>query len=267
MKFKWIAHVRRQRRTAVLLIAIALLVIVPAAYATLYTISTTDNSVSDWNTVPVFQTDGLNDCGSCTDAQDIVSAKVASEDTDADSLGDFVNFLVETDSAGAIGGDKGVVASIDCDNDGLHEEFDDRLVVYNPNSDAILVLHGNQFGQAAILGQDLGQKVGEFYEWGVPLSELFPFPDDTPGLPPDYCRGTVGIFLATATVVGFPATAIDETDREPYAMIDLPTAVSVHSFAANNVSGNASTIFLALTGLIVFGTVTGFTILRRRNKQ
>jgi hypothetical protein len=261
--------------TVGLLIAIfaAFFLLVPVAYAALYNISTTDNTVSDWNPVPVFQTDPTGDCvNSCTPGQDIVEAKAASMDTTGNGVGDFVHFMVKTASDAGLGERGRVAASIDCDNDGTFEEFDDRLVLFDPGDGAVRILHGTRLGQAVLIPPDLkqGQKVDQYYEWGISIDDLYPFPDDTPGLPDDYCQGTVGVRFQTFRA-GFPTSGggfeppliYDTTEAGPYAMINLPTAVSVSNFGAAGASVN-SVAFVALAGLIIIGGLSGIILLRRR---
>lgn len=252
----------------------ALAVTASAVYAALYPISTIDNSVSDWDPVPVFQTDPEGDWPDA--GQDIVEAKVASMDTTDNGVGDFIHFLVKTSSDAGLGEMGRVAASIDCNNNGVFEEFDDRLVLFNPEAGNLIILHGTRFGQAVLIPPDAqqGQKVGQYYEWGVAIDDLFPFVDDTPGLPDYHCQGIVGIefqtfragfFMPDGTFV--PPEIYDTTEAGPttYAMFNIPTAVSIHSIGVSGGSGHA-VLVLAIAGLAVGGTAIGLTRARRRSR-
>ena len=265
---------KRIRTGAVgLLIAIfaAFFLIIPVAYAALYNISTTDNSVSDWDPVPVFQTDPEGDWPDA--GQDIVEAKVASMDTTDNGVGDFIHFLVKTSSDAGLGEMGRVAASIDCNNNGVFEEFDDRLVLFNPEAGSLIILHGTRFGQAVLIPPDAqqGQKVGQYYEWGVAIDDLFPFVDDTPGLPDNHCQGIVGIefqtfkagFIRPDDGVFVPPEIYDTTEAGPYAMFNIPTAVSIHSIGVSGGSGHA-VLLLAVASLAVGGTAIGLKRAYRR---
>ena len=266
---------KRIRTGAVgLLIAIfaAFFLIIPVAYAALYNISTSDNSVSDWDPVPVFQTDPEGDWPDA--GQDIVEAKVASMDTTDNGVGDFIHFLVKTSSDTGLGEMGRVAASIDCDNNGAFEEFDDRLVLFNPEAGSVIILHGTRFGQAVLIPPvaKQGQKVGQYYEWGVAIDDLFPFVDDTPGLPDNHCQGIVGIEFQTfkaGTLLPdgtfIPPEIYDTTEAGPYAMFNIPTAVSLHTISASGVPGSAM-LLLAVAGLAVGGTAIGLRRAYRRSR-
>jgi hypothetical protein len=261
-----------------LLIALVtvLAVTVSVAYAALYPISTTDSSVSDWDPVPVFQTDPEGDAPFA--GVDILETKVASMDTSGDGLGDFVYFLIKTASAEGLGERGRVRALIDCNNNGDFSEFDDRIVMFVPGEldyygqvikNPVFIFHGNREGEFALYGGIFGQSVGEYYEWGVPIEDLYPFPDEiTPGLPDDYCQGTVGVRFETLKgqgTTGEPPIIYDSTQPGPYALIDLPTAVNMHGFTVSSASGNATTFLLAIVGLAVFGTAAGCKRVRPRS--
>ena len=247
-----------------------------AVYAALYPISTTDNSVDDWVPVPVFQTDPQGDAPFA--GVDILETKVASMNTSDDGLGDFVYFLIKTASAEGLGERGRVRALIDCNNNGAFDEFDDRIVMFVPGElnyygqvikNPVFILHGNREGELAVYGGIFGQSVGEYYEWGVPIEDLYPFPDEiTDGLPDDYCQGTVGVRFETLQgqgQTGEPPIIYDSTQPGPYALIDLPTAVNVHGFTVSGAFGNAI-FLLAIIGLAVFGTAAGCKRVWRRSQ-
>jgi hypothetical protein len=264
------------KRSMGLLIALVtvLAVTVSVAYAALYPISTTDSSVSDWDPVQVFQTDPEGDAPFA--GVDILETKVASMETTGDDVGDFVYFLVKTASAEGLGERGRVRALIDCNNNGIFDEFEDRIVMYIPGQivymgqqldDPVFILHGNRTGEFDLY--QLAQTVGQYYEWGVPISALFPLPDDTPELfPDDFCRGIVGVRFETIQgqgQTGEPPLVYDSTEPGPYALIDLPTAVGINSLSVSGASGNAI-FLLASAGLVVIGTAAGLKRVRRRSQ-
>lgn len=270
-------------RSNVVLVAALLVVLLFAfaavAHAELFSISTVDSSVGDWNPVAVFQTDPTGDgVPGSTAGQDIVMGKVASMDSDNDDVGDYVYFLVQTASDEGLGENSRVAAMIDCDNDGNFEESEDRLVTYEPfydtNGGFITILHGDRFGQAVLIPpeSEQGQKVGAYYEFGVETVDLGPFPDDPPGLPLDYCQGIVGVRFQTFRKGGVddvgnfvPPLVYDMTEGGPYTMVNLPTAVSVSSFSASPFAVNYAV--LIAVGLLASLFTLGYLVhLRRQSK-
>ena len=250
-----------RKRTLGLLIAIfaALFMTVSVAHAILYTISTTDNSVSEWFSqgVPVFQTDPAGDVA--TADEDIINTWVAAEDSNGDGIGDTINFLVEMKGSPALSTNafRAVVASIDCTNNGVHQEAVDRLVIYNPATDFVEIRDGTQMIKNG-LGGTYGQRVNQYLEWGVPVSELGGGQFDEPV---GHCSGEVGVRFAT--VNGLSGATIDQTTSSPWGGIRIPTAVSVSNFGAAGATFN-SVAFVALAGLVIIGGLSGIILLRRR---
>lgn len=247
----------------------ALFLMVSVAHATLYVISTTDSSISDWASVPLFQSDPVGDHTSDADDEDIVNGWVAAEDGSGDGTGDTINFLLEVNGSPALTQKSGqlpvgtyrvAVASLDCDNNGVHQEPVDRLVIYNPTTDVVEIRSGDQSVQFGPTGNaQYGQRVGEYVEWGVPVLLFGGGQFDEPE---GHCSGTIGVRFATVT--GFGQT-IDQTISGPFDGIDVPTAVSVSSFTAaqNSVT---SVALVAIIGLLIIGSLSTAILLRRRQQ-
>jgi hypothetical protein len=261
MSANYFPKIRKSALGLLIAIFAVLFMAVSVAYAALYTISTTDNSVSEWFSqgVPVFQTDPAGDVA--TADEDIISTWVAAEDSNSDGTGDTINFLVEMKGSPALSTNafRVVVASIDCNNNDVHQEAVDRLIIYNPTSDFVEIRNGTQTVKYGPPGaKDFGQRVNQYLEWGVPVSELGGGQFDEPV---GHCSGEVGVRFAT--VNGLSGATIDQTTSSPWGGIRIPTAVSVSNFGAAGATFN-SVAFVALAGLVIIGGLSGIILLRRR---
>jgi hypothetical protein len=261
MSPKYFPKIRKSALGLLIAIFAVLFMAVSVAYAALYTISTTDNSVSEWFSqgIPVFQTDPAGDVP--TPDEDIINTWVAAEDSNGDGTGDTINFLVEVNGSPALNTlGRVIVASLDCNNKNGHQEIVDRLVIYNPKQDTLEIRTGDGYDTVYGVpnGGIYGQRVGAFLEWGIPVSELGGGMFDEPT---GYCSGDIGVQFAT--VNGFTNSPIDQTSPQEWRGINVPTAVSVSNFGAAGAAFN-SVAFVALVGLVIIGGLSGIILLRRR---
>lgn len=256
----------RRRRTVILLVTLTLALLpATAAFASLYTISTTDNSVDEWfnQGVPLFQPDPVGDDSGGVPDEDIINTWVAAEDSNGDSSGDTLNFLVEVNGSPALSTNtysRIVAASIDCNDNGIHQEAGDRLVLYNPASntsggDFVEIRNGIQTIRLG-LGGDFGQRVDQYLEWGVNVANLRLDSSD-----PDYCAGDVGILFATVSLQN--GQPVDQTEPVPWRGINVPTAVSTYSISA---LGNSNGLVLAVVafGLLLLGSFVSLALWQQR---
>ncbi len=232
------------------------------AFAAVYNIDTNDGSISEWAAqgVPVFQTDAVGDTqngGAAND--DIVQTWVATGNG-----GNTLYFLMKLNAAPALNANnnRAAVASIDCDNDGVDEEPEDRLIVYYPGNDWLIISQGNQsyytFGNAN-QGQRADPPEDDYIEWSVNLSQLPP-DSQTPGVD---CRGTVGIRFATADNSTNPASVLDDTG--PLREWNTPTAIHLKDIQARHNAALGAAALIALLGLVfIGGSVYAFQRIRPR---
>ena len=119
--------------------------------------STSDGSIDEWGGVPVFYTDPTGDTPNPD--EDIVEIKVTN--TPAGGEAEAMFFLMKTVGNPALQGQfKAVVASIDCDGNGVDQEPHDRLVVYVPSESQMFIIRGDQSEMFRGPGAD-GQVVNE----------------------------------------------------------------------------------------------------------
>ena len=220
------------------------------AFAAIYNIDTDDGSISEWaaQSIPVFQTDAVGDTqdgGTAND--DIVRAWVATGNG-----GKTLYFLMQLNAAPALNADSNrtAVASIDCDNDGIDEEPEDRLIVYYPGNDWLIISQGDQsyytFGNAN-QGQRADPPDDEYIEWSVDLDQLPP-DSQTPGV---NCRGQIGIRFGTADSATNPATVLDDTN--PLRGWNVPTAINLKDIQARHDITLGAAALMALLGLGLIG--------------
>jgi len=226
------------------------------AFAAIYNIDTDDGSIAEWSAqgIPVFQTDATGDTingGTAND--DIVQAWVATGNG-----GNTLYFLMELAASPALNADSNrtAVASIDCDNDGVDEEPEDRLISYFPGNDTLYIVTGDQnFYTPGNANQ--GQRVNQYIEWSVDLSQLPP-DSQTPGVD---CRNQVGIRFGTGDNSTFPATVLDDT--QPLRGWNIPTTVNLKQLQARRNITLGVTLLIALTGAFFIGASV-FTFRRMR---
>ena len=231
---------RNRFLTAVSLGLLIALILTGVAFATLYTISTTDGSVAEWQNqgIPAFQTDPSGDTingGGAID--DIVKTSVATGDDNK------LYFLLETAAGPAVNtANHTAAASIDCNQNGIDQEPDDRLVVYMAHylfptgAERITLCYGDQTNCTA-LGPDAGQQVGNQIEWGVASSDL-----------PANCQNEVGIAFYTADGGNFPATVFDSTSLQGWG---IPTAIDLKEMQAqSSATGLIALMALGAVGLL-----------------
>lgn len=226
-----------------LLVTLALLS--ATAFAALYTIDTNDMSVAEWEDQGIveFMTDPAGDVlnpdgspgGSATD--DIIGAWVASGTDPTGNASLFFRVEMAQPPASS-GGIRGVVAVLDCDRNGVGNERQDRLVTYYATgvpvlrpSDSLRIFTGDMFAYYAIgSGPDklLGQRVGRYLEWAVPISDLPIIGTEPPELEPVVdCRHDIEIrFLSVNHPIGEPLfRVLDET--EPLLGWRIPQGVPI----------------------------------------
>lgn len=232
------------------------------AFAAIYNIDTDDGSISEWAAqgIPVFQTDAIGDTqNGGTPNDDIVQAWVATGNN-----GNTLYFLMKMAAAPALNANNNrtAVASIDCNNNGVDEEPEDRLIVYYPGNDWLVISQGDQsyytFGNAN-QGQRADPPDDEYIEWSVDLSQLPP-DSQTPGVD---CSGAVGIRFGTADNSTSPAIVLDDTS--PLRGWNIPTAVNLKDVQARHNATLGLAALIALLGLsFIGGSVYAFQRIRTR---
>ena len=259
-----------------LAVLFALLCVVTVAYAAMYIIDTNNANVAEWTTqgIAVFQTDSAGDYGTAT--ADIVNVWVARSITNTNRISPTLNFLLQTNSTNALAtANNAVLAILDCDMDSAANDPEDRVLAYVRTGsgfvvgDSVYLSSGNFNGYAtpglsSTENDNLGQGVGGYVEWGVPLDDLV-FSDT---LPPDYCQGPVNIRFATglinATFSGFTFTTYDQTPA--FTGYNVPTAVRLESLEASVHPANAAAIGIRLGTLAAVGVV-GIVVTRSRRRS
>lgn len=159
--------------------------------------SVTDNSVDEWSSVPIFQSDPQGDVGAPD--EDVLEIKVANSPASG-SVSDMV-FMMKLSGTPALQGQyKAVIASIDCDANGIDQEPQDRIIVYVPSEDQYYIMRGDQ--SEFFSGRDTdGQVVNDYVEWKVALENLPPDEKDAVD-----CKNIVKIRFGTADVSDYYAT-------------------------------------------------------------
>jgi hypothetical protein len=231
-------------------IVVTLVGTVSVALAAMYNISTTDDTITDWVGVSVFQTDPR---GEVTNAdEDIINVWVASslEISGTETITNL-NFLMETAGAPALNRQyRGAAAIMDCDGDGVGNEDHDRMVIYGRNDDMVSICQGNRvrcFYEGDCESDcPFGERVGNtaFVEWRVRVTEL---PPD--GLNSNNCRNSVSIRFATLSVY-LGTTIIDQTS--PLRGWNIPTVVQLQDFRATSRERESAVraAFLSLMGVL-----------------
>ena len=273
MKSKLVKGVKKSGIILLPVIIIALLTF-SIALAALYNIDTTEGSVAEWTSqeIPLFLTDPLGDPLSGRADEDILETWVASADEEPqptpDGVVDHLYFLMKVAGSPALNlANRAAVAALDCDNNGSLIDFEDRLIIYRVDTDYLIVRHGNQEGDAwSDPGTPLGQRVGEYLEWGVATNILTSMPDQT--TPADYCQGVQNIGFATSTApdsFSEPGVTIDETDN--YRGFNIPTAIELFALNASSESNQSQLPLLISVPLIVVGLLLSilFFIKRRHS--
>lgn len=218
-----------------------LLAVTQVVYAVLYTISTTDSSVSEWTSqgIPVFQQDASGDVGSPT--EDILDSWVASGPSGGPA--ETVYFRMLVNASTALGENMAAAAAIDCDADGNFDEPSDRIIVHIPQccnplygcEERNVKAWGDRTNYTG-LGPDAGQRVGSDLEWSVPVADLPPDADHSVD-----CRNEVKILFYTADVSnlctgGTGVTIIDQTPPSPWNGFRIPTVVTIKNLDARPAS-------------------------------
>lgn len=262
----------RRRTFTTLLTVLLLLAATAVAYAAFYAINANDADVSEWSAqdVPLFLNDPADDIVATYAGEhqsDIVNSWVATGDDHR------LYFLVEMADGTALETNpqdpepRVIAALLDCDRDGNPHERDDLLIAYGPMDDTVWLLSGDQ-NQGGALGQGndddeadptLGQRVGNYIEWSVPISRLkFNVPIINWNVD---CAENIDIGFATADASfwPFPAGNIDQTVFRGW---NVPTAVGLQAFRAaapDQVTGVAGLI----VGLGLLLTAVFFTTRRK----
>lgn len=254
---------RRKWLLRTLLVLFALSFTALTAYALIYTIDTDDGSVAEWANqgVPVFKTDPLD--YTVEPQSDIVNTWVATGENN-------LYFLMEVDAAPALqpSGQNPPprlgVAALDCDQDGNPQERNDLLIAYAPNEDTVWFLSGDQNqGFPLTSGDDadptVGQRVGEYIEWSIPLVYLdFYFP------PLDWtidCANAIDIGFVTADASNWPLPSL-VLDQTGFMGWNVPTAVGLQTFGATNT--DVATVAWVLVAALVVAATAVLVIKRRR---
>jgi hypothetical protein len=215
------------------------------SFAAIYTISTTDSTIAEWDNqgIPAFLLDPTGDTiNGGTSEDDIVETRVATGNS-----GNTLYFLLKTNTGPAVNSlNHSAAAYIDCDRDGVTGEADDRIVTYIPHysplgippgSERVTLCWGDE-SQCAALGPDSGQQVSKSIEWGVDISEL-----------PANCQNDVNIKFYTAQAnFGNKSTVLDETALKGW---NIPTAVNLTEIEATASSWSGVVIGLMMLGLAV----------------
>lgn len=247
-----------------LAVVIALLAVVTVVYAAMYVINTNDGSAAEWSSQGInsFQADPASDV--VTASVDILETWVARSLTNTNRISPTINFLMRMNSGTPLQNTANLaVAILDCDNDNdTNFDANDRLIAYvlaggtAMLNDAVYIGYGDYSnfwyaGESETEDHNLGQVVGSFVEWGVPLSDI----DQTPG----YCQDTPNVRFATVriTVSGFPSTIqVAVYDQIPtFRGYNVPTAVQVETLEAHAQPTNVATLGLALGMAVVLGVV------------
>jgi hypothetical protein len=238
---------------------VMMLISATIAFATLYNVNTNDGNVNEWQSqgIPGFQTDPAGDTingGGST--EDIIETRVASGNDNT------LYFLLKTAAAPAVNAPGYIaVASIDCNHNGIDQEFDDRLIVYMPHlgspvgPERVMVYTGDQ-SMFFALGPEAGQQVGEYIEWGVPIDQLPP-DDNSPAVD---CRNQVGIRFGTADSNPDPNVEFDSTALQGWG---VPNTIHLQEIKAQPSAGLIGAALLAMTG---FGILIVTLVMRRRHQ-
>lgn len=221
-------------------------------------IDTNDGQVdSDWGT-PIY-TSAANQ----EDKTDTIEIKNAWLMSDSEQL----YFRIQTYAASALISGYGAVAAIDCNQDGLTNTRDDRLIAWEVSNDALTFRYGDTLesvGQPCIIGFpcEYGERVNvpnnDNVEWRADYSVIDPVQYTT--FPAD-CRDAVNISLA---IVNMTSTAI--ADNTPLYPWNVPTSVDVKEIKAASRPG-ISMFALGGIALVLVGGLSAGLIYRRQRKN
>lgn len=223
-------RVMRPVSGAVFLLLVSFLV---ALAATTTGISLNDLTIDDWQTagIPIFVTDPEGDVDA--PEYDIINGSVATSVT-VHGQYNILNFMVQT--AGGVtsipSGNHIVIASLDCDNDGVDQEPEDYLIFFMPTQDSTNVegttaLFDGTGNSGITLESNTGQRIEDRVEWGARTFWL------TPPASPIECSQTIGIRFLSAYVWIENETLhqqiLDQTEMHQY---NVPTVVELQEFNA-----------------------------------
>jgi hypothetical protein len=193
----------------------SLVLFASSAFAAIYTINTDDATVEEWANqgIQVFKTDP--DMEVDRPDEDIINTWIAT--TSDDRLG----FLVQVAGSPALDGDqyRAIVASLDCDADGVEFETEpDRLVFYFWESDKVGWAKGDQsFGEVMDGSEPDGQRVNDFLEWKIRFNRIAG------------CLSVVNVKFYTAvsaTAINLDSWIDDSGDLKAY---NVPTSLTLTS--------------------------------------
>jgi len=209
------------------------------------------------------------------DSVDIIESKVATGD---DS---HIYFLLQVNGANAIATvNTGAVALLDCpdpdssdpDPDGDVIDPWDLWIIYvangdglfSPTSDGIYLAPGDQSGYGVHeTSSPLGQAVGAYAEWSLPLSKLFN--DGTEGWKYD-CTNNVNIKFATYdltnVLLGTSPVLLDETAT--LKGYNVPTTIGLQTLQASSGVLELNLAYAAI--IVIFLGAAGFLLRRQLRK-
>jgi len=215
-----------------------------------YAINKTDASVQEWfdQNVRLWHPDAADDVPNAD--EDIINTWVATGDNFT------LNFLMQLNEDPALDNMlRHAVAYIDCDLDGFQEggDPDDILITYETWEQNVWIMRGDQNqGQSFNTGQNKGQRVGDYVEWGLSFSVI---PPNNPGINDSDCLGEVNIAFMTANTETMPGVIIDDTLP--------PTVIKLANLEANSPVNTTSNILLLVGSIIAFAGIFGFTVIIR----
>jgi hypothetical protein len=234
----------------VIILGIAL-ILPGVALAAHYSISTTDNSVSDWAGVSTTVTDGAD----IADANwDINQAWVANNS----SLSEMY-FRINLVSGGTFPTDCNgcyrIEARLDCNRDNDFIDTGDVVVYYEPQSDSADECQG--YGWAGCgYGYDAnGTTYGQTIA-GSPNN--YEFKANTASGNTDWTACTGNIWVTFATYYYLEETTYDTTSAIDF---NVPTAVKMNDISAHPKNENQAALVLIIAGALL---ITGQSIFKRK---
>jgi hypothetical protein len=188
-------------------------------------INTSDGIVDpQWN-APIYTSSSNR--SDVTDTLEIKNAWVMSDDKQ-------LYFRIQTYAAPALISGYGVVAAIDCNQDGATNTRADRLITWEISNDALAYRYGDTFEAVGLYcvvgfpcpyGERVNNPEDDNVEWRGDYSVI---PLDVESFPAD-CRDNISISLAIANMTS--GTTMDYTPLYPW---NVPTNVEVKNIKASS---------------------------------
>jgi len=289
---KYSLTLTRKAATGLVFALMIALLSVSFAFAALHAIDTTNDSIEDWASVPVFQTDSSGDvnpsCSGGDGTDDIIETYVATGPSDPPT---HIYFRVRTASASAISTSTHQVAAyIDCGPGGAAPDGPDQndvVIAYRGAEDHVIFgdgawgLGGEEIPTPLYLYLDTYSEGGlegerpsngqDTVEWGMPFAD-FSVIASNPEYDPEYVpncgpgsEARISFFTYKVTFFGSYDCSYDQTD---FAGFDIPTVVELNSLSAQSTSGGDRLAIsaAALLGAAVLGGL-GLLLVHRRNQS